>query len=277
MLSDVYRSDVITTPESDEVFEISVTDITGLSANVSITPPDSEITYFYFIEEKADYENYFDSSDQNLINNDFSYWEFMASMYDGVTWLDLVEMEIVNGDKEFSTDDLYGSLEWDTDYFVYAYGLDKEGNVTHPMSKQFFKTNAPEPSDITFDVEIGDIVWSAERMGFIGYTTVTPSNPDESYYAIITNKDWYDWYFTENNKGRSDDKYIEYQLILHAPTSVMALDNCFTGTATVSNESWQTGLRPQREYAVFVFGFGPDGATTGLTVVPFTTPARPAE
>lgn len=278
LLSDLYRSDVIKTPESEDAFEISVTNITGISAEVTITPPDEAMTYFYFIEEKADYENYFGGNDQSLIYNDFAYWEFMASMYDGVTWLDLLQMELSTGVQSFSSDTLFGSLEWDTDYFVYAYGLDKDGNVTHPMTKKFFKTNTPKASDNTFEVEMGDVVWNSERMGFVAHATVTPKNLDESYYAVITNKDWYDWYFSENNAdGRSDNKYIMYQLILSCPTSVIALEECFTGVADVSNEDWQTGLRPEKEYAVFVFGFGADGATTDLSVFPFTTPARPVE
>ncbi|MBQ8775508.1 MAG: hypothetical protein IJZ50_06645 [Alistipes sp.] len=277
LLSDLYRSDVITTPESEDAFEISVSDITGISAKVSITPPDNELTYFYFIEEKADYENYFGGDDQSLIYNDFAYWEFMASMYEGVTWLDLLAMELSQGVQSFSSDDLFGSLEWDTDYFVYAYGLNTEGEVTQSMTKKFFKTNAPEASDNTFEVEMGDVVWDSEKMGFVAHATVTPKNLDESYYAVITNKDWYDWYFTEDNKGRSDNKYIMYQLILNCPSSVIALEECKVGVSDISNEDWQTGLRPEREYAVFVFGFGADGATTDLQVFPFTTPARPQE
>lgn len=277
LLTDLYRSDIIRTPEAEDPFVINVTDVTGISANVTITPPDNELTYFFFIEEKSDYDTYFGSSDQGVIDNDFAYWEFMASMYDDMSWLDLVAKEIVTGTQSFSSDALYGSLEWGVEYFVYAYGLDKNGIVTHPMTKQFFTTKTPEASDNTFECEMGEITWDDAKMGFVAHATVTPKNLDESYYAVITNKDWYDWYFTEDNKGRSDNKYIMYQLILSCPTSVIALDECKTGVADISNEDWQTGLRPEREYAVFVFGFGADGATTDLSVFPFTTPARPQQ
>lgn len=277
MLSDLYRSEIIRTPEADDPFLINVKDVTGISANVTITPPDAELTYFYFIEEKADYENYFDSSDQGVIDNDFAYWEFMASMYDDISWLDLVKMELVTGDQSFSSDALYGSLEWDTEYFVYAYGLNDMGIVTHPMTKEFFTTKTPKESDNSFECEMGEVSWDANRMGFIAHATVTPKNLDETYYATITNKDWYDWYFSEYNTGRSDNKYIMYQLILNCPTSVIALEECKMGVADISNEDWQTGLRPEKEYAVFVFGFGEDGATTDLQVFPFTTPALPQE
>lgn len=277
MLSDLFRSDVIRTPKSDDLFTITVENITGLGADITITPPDNEMTYYYFVEEKSDYETHFGNSDQGVINNDFSYWEFMASMYEGVSWLDLLEMSLCTGPQAVHTDLLYGSLEWDTEYFAYAYGVNKEGEITHPMTKKFFTTAAPEASDNSFDVELGDVVWNAEKMGFVAYATVTPSITTESYYAVITNKDWYDWYFSEYNTGRSDEDYIMYQLVLNCPSSAVALDECQTGVATISNEDWQTGLRPDKEYAVFVFGFGPNGATTGLTVVPFTTPSRPTE
>ena len=276
LLSNLYRSERITTPETEALFDIEVKNITGLSAELTITPPDNEMTYYYYVEEKYDYETHFGSTDMGVINNDFSYWEFMASMYEGVSWLDLVAMELKTGTQSEHTDNLYGSLEWNTEYFVYAYGLNAEGMVTHPMTKQFFTTKAPEASDMTFNAEVASLEWDAAKMGFVAHATVTPST-DERYYAVITNKDWYDWYFTENNKGRSDENYIMYQLVLNCPTSAVALSETFTGAGDVHNEDWQTGLRPQREYAVFVFGFSEDGATTGLSVFPFTTPARPAQ
>jgi hypothetical protein len=34
-------------------------------------------------------------------------------------------------------------------------------------------------------------------------------------------------------------------------------------------------LKPDREYAVFVFGMDENGATTGLSVFPFTTDSMP--
>jgi hypothetical protein len=47
------------------------------------------------------------------------------------------------------------------------------------------------------------------------------------------------------------------------------------GVAEVNNADWANGLRPEREYAFFIFGFGENGATTDLSVFPFTTPTRP--
>lgn len=275
LLSDLYRSEVIRTPESEDAFEISITDITGLSANITITPPDNELTYFFYLEDKADYDTAFGGSDQGIIENDIAYWEFLASMYDGATWLDFVAMDLSTGTQSFSSDEIYGALEWDSEYLVYAYGLNEEGVVTHSLSKRFFSTKAPEMSDNTFELEMGDIVWDSAKNGFVAHATVTPKNLDETYYAVITNKDWYDWYFTENNKGRSDNKYIMYQLILNCPSSAIALSECKMGVAEVNNADWANGLRPEREYAFFIFGFGENGATTDLSVFPFTTPTRP--
>lgn len=278
MLSDFFRSERITTPDAPEYFTIETENITGLGADITVTPPNDTMTYYYYLEEVADYEERMDSSDNMLIQTDFKYWQFMASMYDDVDWLDLLRAELISGVRQDHTDALFASLMWDTEYVVYAYGVDQMGNITHQMTKKTFKTEAPTPSDNTFEVVVDENhVWSKEKNGFISKATVTPKNTDESYYAVITNKDWYDWFFGEYNEGRSDDAYIMYQLILSNPSSTIALSECKVGESVISNEDWMTGLRPNRDYAVFVFGFGENGATTGLTVVPFTTPSRPVE
>lgn len=275
MLSKLYRSERITTPDSPEMFNIEVENITGVSADLTITPPDGSMTYCYYLEEKSDYETRFDNSDNLLIQNDFAYWKYMAWIYEDTDWLDFLKMELVSGVEQSHTDPLFVSLMWDTEYLVYAYGLDEMGTITHPMTKKIFKTATPTPSDNTFEAKIDDLSWEQSKMGFIAKATVTPKNPDESYYAVITNKNWYDWFFTENNTGRSDNTWIMYQLIRNCPSSTIALSECLTGTAQITTEDWPSGLRPVREYAIFVFGFNEQGATTDLTVIPFTTPERP--
>ena len=173
--------------------------------------------------------------------------------------------------------------EWDTEYIVWVYGVTTKGEVTTNITRRTFKTAAPGTSSMTFDVPNVDVYWYEETTaegtirGWRANATIVPSNKEEKYFATITNKGWYDWYFTENNKGRSDDDYIMSQILLNAqcpsaqlPTMYKSGDyefDCFTEREIL--------LKPEREYAVFVFGMDENGATTSLSVFPFTTGVMP--
>jgi hypothetical protein len=182
-----------------------------------------------------------------------------------------------------STDNILYIAEWDTEYLVWAYGVNTDGTVTTPITRKVFKTLTPEPSTMTFEVPNIETEWyeqtTAEGLlrGWVAKATIRPSAKSEKYFVTITNKDWYDWYFTENNDGRSDDDYIAHQILMNtSKTSGEVISMCKSGDFVydcfVEREIL---LKPDREYAVFIFGMDENGATTELNVFPFTTPAMP--
>lgn len=140
----LHRSERITTPDGTEQFAIEVTDITGLSANVKITPDDPQMSYFWWIEEKEQYDEWFDSSDNLLIQNDFAFWQYYADL-EGLNWKEVMNWDMTSGVTTDSSDSLYNLLMWDNEYMVYVYGLDQEGNLLTQMTKKHFKTN-PKPA-----------------------------------------------------------------------------------------------------------------------------------
>ena len=228
------------------------------------------------------YERYQHSSDYELFVYDYSYWAYASQMY-GITLEEMIEFDTNVGTKTYSSDDFLLVAEWDTEYLVWVYGVTTSGEVTTNITRRTFKTAAPEPSSMTFEVPNIDVEWYEEETpegpirGFRANATIIPSNKEEKYFATITNKSWYDWYFTEDNDGRSDDDYIMNQILYNAqkPSSELSKMyksgdykfDCFTEREIL--------LKPDREYAVFVFGMDENGATTKLNVFPFTTGAMP--
>lgn len=274
----LYRSERITTPNGTEEFAIEVTDITGLSANIKITPDDPEMKYFWWIEEMDQYDQDFDNSDNLLIQNDFAFWQYYADL-EGLNWKEVMGWDLTSGVTTDSSDSLYNLLMWDNEYMVYAYGLDAEGNLTTQMTKKEFKT-APKPQtkDVTFDVMIDSIEWDSEYKKFAVSAKITPSDPEAKYYVTITNMSWYDWYFTPNNDGRSDEEYIQYQILLNASKQSWEVIEDFRmqgETVYKPHESRNQYFSPNREYGVFVFGLDENGPTTGILIHEFTTPSRP--
>ena len=281
-MGDVIFSDRITTPDAPEVFDIEITDITGLSATINITPDDPTSTYYFYVYPVADYEKHQNGSDYELMQYDYSFWQYMAAISE-VEVSEVIANDLLKGSQSVSTDALLYLTEWDTEYLVWAYGITAEGQVTTTMTRRTFKTGSPAASSMTFEVKDIKTEWLEQTTsegtirGYVAEANIIPSNKNERYFATITNKDWYDWYASENNKGRSDEKYIMYQILLNAsqPSSYIPT-MCHKGDYTYNCFSErEILLRPDREYAVFVFGLDENGATTGLSVFPFKTGAMP--
>ena len=281
-VGDVLFSERITTPDAPEEIGLEVSDIKGMSANITVTPPSEDLRYFVWLYTMDSYERYQNSSDYELFSYDYSYWAYASQMY-GITLEEMIEFDTNFGTKTYSTDNFLLVAEWDTEYLVWTYGVTTSGEVTTNITRRTFTTAAPKPSDMTFEVPNVDVEWYEEETpegtirGYRAKATIIPSNKDEKYFATITNKNWYDWYFTEDNDGRSDDDYIMNQILYNAqkpsselPAMFKSGDiefDCFTEREIL--------LKPEREYAVFVFGMDENGATTKLYVFPFTTEAMP--
>jgi hypothetical protein len=281
-VGDVLFSERITTPDAPEEIGLEISDITGMSAKITVTPPSEDLRYFVWLYTLDSYERYQHSSDYELFGYDYSYWAYASQMY-GITLEEMIEFDTNTGTKTYTTDNFLLVAEWDTEYLAWVYGVTTSGEVTTNITRRTFKTAAPKPSSMTFEVPNIDVEWYEEETaegpirGFRANATIIPSNKDEKYFATITNKSWYDWYFTPDNDGRSDDNYIMNQILYNAQKPSSELPkmyksgdyefDCFTEREIL--------LKPEREYAVFVFGMDENGATTKLFVFPFTTGAMP--
>ena len=281
-VGDVLFSERITTPDAPEEIGLEISDVKGMSANITVTPPSEDLRYFVWVYTMDSYERYQNSSDYELFSYDYSYWAYASQMY-GITLEEMIEFDTNFGTKTYSTDNFLLVAEWDTEYLVWTYGVTTSGEVTTNITRRTFTTAAPKPSDMTFEVPNVDVEWYEEETpegtirGYRAKATIIPSNKEEKYFATITNKNWYDWYFTEDNDGRSDDDYIMNQILYNAQKPSSELPAMFKSGDIVFDcfTEREILLKPEREYAVFVFGMDENGATTKLYVFPFTTEAMP--
>lgn len=280
LLSSCTKTDNNTPKEDDEnnnteAFTIETSQISGLSAVIDIKPQDKNTKYFYWLYEMDRYINEFQESDELIIENDIAYWQYVEDIT-GDSWLEHMQNDLVSGDITINSSDFYNLLLWDTEYIAYAYGLDSLGNVTTPVSKHTFSTLAPEKENTTFEIEISSIEWDDTYKKYAVEATITPSNPDTRFFTTITNMDWYEWYFSEYNEGRSDEDFIMYEILLNTsrPSYEILEEMCLTGTSVYSPAQMRNQyFTPNKRYGVFVFGMSEDGPTTSLTVYEFTTPS----
>ncbi|MBR4974726.1 MAG: hypothetical protein IKY60_03985 [Bacteroidales bacterium] len=280
LLSSCTKPDNNTPKEDDEnnnteAFTIETSQISGLSAVIDIKPQDKNTKYFYWLYEMDRYINEFQESDELIIENDIAFWQYVEDIT-GDSWLEHMQNDLVSGDITINSSDFYNLLLWDTEYIAYAYGLDSLGNVTTPVSKHTFSTLAPEKEITTFEIEISSIEWDDTYKKYAVEATITPSTPDTRFFTTITNMDWYEWYFSEYNEGRSDEDYIMYEILLNTsrPSYEILEEMCLTGTSVYSPVQMRNQyFTPNKRYGVFVFGMSEDGPTTSLTVYEFTTPS----
>ena len=280
LLSSCTKPDNNTPKEDDEnnnteAFTIETSQISGLSAVIDIKPQDKNTKYFYWLYEMDRYINEFQESDELIIENDIAFWQYVEDIT-GDSWLEHMQNDLVSGDITINSSDFYNLLLWDTEYIAYAYGLDSLGNVTTPVSKHTFSTLAPEKEITTFEIEISSIEWDDTYKKYAVEATITPSTPDTRFFTTITNMDWYEWYFSEYNEGRSDEDFIMYEILLNTsrPSYEILEEMCLTGTSVYSPAQMRNQyFTPNKRYGVFVFGMSEDGPTTSLTVYEFTTPS----
>lgn len=277
----LFRSERITTPDSPAEFDVQVSDVTGLSANVSIVPPYEELTYYAWMEDMSEYENEFESNDNLVMQNDYAFWFWWAGS-NSMDISEVISADLSMGSRDLTTDEWYTILRWDTEYLVYAYGCDEEGNLTVPMTKRTFRTKKPTPSDNTFEIEVSRMEYIDEMTdeghsyGWDVEVTVKPSNPNDTYYVTITNTDWYDWFFSEDNTSTpSDEPYIQYTMLKNILQKYYVGSEALPlflhkGQSTLSTwEDRQLLLGGTKEYGAFVFGVGENGATTETTILRF--------
>ncbi len=228
-------------------FTIDVTDITIAGATINVTPS-SDITYFFDVDKKEVVDSYATSLEyaaENIKN---------LKLLIGLFGIPLSEF-LSTGTASTTID----SLEPDTEYYAYAFGLTAEGEITTEVCLKEFKTlpDTSGPSDNTFVLEVSNITISGAAV------SITPSN-DDTYYFDVIEKAKYDQIEGDVTAKLTEDlkKFCEEEGYNFA-------NMVTSGKKTYSFEEL---LTPGTEYYAFAFGLSKGGiVTTDITTVPFRT------
>ena len=129
---------------TDCSFTIEPRDVTKNSVLLEVTPERNDVSYYVAYVERKAFENDFHGSDSELMQATVA--QIRSNMaLTGATWSDFVHL----GAKSFPV----ASLLSGTDYYAFAFGLDR-GAITTDISKKPFRTAAAELTrdDCTFDI-----------------------------------------------------------------------------------------------------------------------------
>ena len=148
-----------------------------------------------------------------------------------------------------------GELNPDTEYVLFAFGLDESGVATTDLRTDAFRTEPFVPTDdCTFTVGFERV--AATRMN----VTVAPSNPATRYYVGLCDASNLDRYTTDELAGQfiaqENRNGLDWGGNRYIFTGVRSLDTA----ADLDLEE----LAADTEYAAVVFGIGADGIRTTL-------------
>lgn len=152
-------------------FQITATDPTTYSAIVSVTPLDKDMPYYVSYIDKEWYSEF--ENDNALIEYNYNLW-----VETSITLDDFLTNGLLQGDLQ---DTLTDFLQ-DTEYYVYAYGVDNSsGKPTTPIYKTEIKTDVVEKIDMHFDIEVNVKGNTAEIKYF-------PSDNTVPYFNAVSTK-----------------------------------------------------------------------------------------
>lgn len=247
-----YERDANTTNE--EAFTISVDDVTWKDAHVVITPKDPTMKYYFSTMRMEKVNEELDGDIDNIPDFDYAWWEFVATTA-GVDLNYCIQNDLCSGTQDFRSSELESGaiFMWGSQGIVYCYGVNEDGERITPMSYVIIDTKGPEPSDMTFDVEIlGEYPRTV-------HATITPST-DETFYLTAQKKTYVDYYMTAGEVDK-----MCFQLIKEDTEQ----RGFWNGVVNV-DESLFPALTANKEYCLVMFGFK-DGRTTDVKVVNFNT------
>lgn len=265
---EVTGEDPGTDPAETSDFRFETTDLTQASFGVTITPEDQQMTYYYGLVSKSDYDEY--GGGELLQQANLEYFESLAAE-NGMTLDELLVAELRSGIQEYST----RLLDPGTEYVFYAYGISTEGEALTDVNTYGFTAPGVEFIEgVEFEITGTDITPTSFTLN------VTPNNPDIFYFSDVFLASQYQEYCGGTPEGigpfvesyletvKASENYSQYTW----PYIVSGLT--FRG-ASSDSESF-VNLLPETTYYAFAVGVANDGTVvTAATVAPISTSETP--
>ncbi|MBO8456169.1 MAG: hypothetical protein IAC08_07180 [Bacteroidetes bacterium] len=234
------------TVTDDCTFSLSFSDIRSQSIDVTVVPSNPSTRYYLYLADSGILVQNTPEDIAALIIN-------MASE-SGINWADSPYVRTGTQTLD-STEDLNAvQLQADTEYTVFVFGINAEGERTTEVSYASCRTARVQSSDMTISFTIRDL-----RPGSATVTYVPSA--DEPYLYGCVEKSVYD--------GYPDDASFIGAMVVEAGQNGTLIPVTGEYTQTYGGNI----LRADREYVVYAFGYA-GGVSTGLFMDVFRTPER---
>lgn len=243
-------------------FAISVDNVNAYGATIAYSPIKYGGHYLFFVVKKDVLDPYLASSEnlEEWYAGDLEYIKGLAES-NNVTLAELIKRTPqIFGNYGQEVVITYSTLDINTDYYAYCYGIDMEGNRMTDMTYVAFRTGVVEGVDMTFTALVKDVT---ERTA---YVEITPSNNTATYYWTYIS----DFDFASKAEGSVNNVMSIMITSLKATGDLASSLNRGVSYQNI-NDLWDNTL-----YRVVAWGMDDKGTPTteAFEVVQFTTPAK---
>ena len=247
-----------------EDFTVTLTSIHSGDVFLTIEPENKEMTYWYQLQVTEDMPE----TDEEILASDMDYLNYMAEYY-GTPLAQLLADNLLTGDIEWR----YQYLEPNTEYVLYMYGMNINGEALTTVNKLSFKTTKVEQLDCTFDILPGDNI-TANSFSI----TIIPSDDTVAYYFDVFPAWMYEEYCLSDaaNIPAFMAEYIP-ALASENNVTVSYAVGAISNYGTIAHDfTLEDGIEANSSYFVFAVGIGADGTTTTEAEVVEIKTAAPA-
>lgn len=232
-------------PTVDCTFDLEVYDITASSAFGKAHPSDATVTYYLGVVEKNLFDTF--ASDKAFQTNDVETMQKLANE-DNIGLSEYLEARI--SVAEVPT--LFSGLDASTDYYLYAYGITSNGDITTDLTKKEF-TTSDSTRPMTFDIKVTGITPYGANVA------VQPSGKSTYYYDVF-------------EKAEMDKFANDAAIIAELVKSADFESRLVTGEKSYTYGPETEALQPKTEYYAYAFEYGnPSLEAPEIKKVAFTT------
>ena len=230
--------------------ELEVSNIEWNNANITVKPS-ADIEYVLGVMDAELFAQKYAENSEAIIADRIAEWESTAKMYEDMgyddPWQYYMQLEQREGEDTYNVKDSdIANLSWGSDYVVYCFGIDDEGNATSTVATAEFSTVAPVVSENDITISIDAMTKSS-----VEFTITTTT--DDPYYVTLETTDVLAPY-----ADKSDEELIRYLLPQY---NNQIEQRTFTGTKTITNSDLGKSVNGFKSYKVVVWGFE-NGPTT---------------
>lgn len=238
---------------STDPFTVSVTDISAVSARITVTPHDNHTPYFFGTVAKSAFQQDYGADWQSYVER------VIAQLREdsGKSVAETVSEIVVRGVQS----ELAESLEPETEYLAFAMQLDAHGRIVATTATREFTTLQAVPAG-SFRIEVKDVTAKGATM------VVTPDDPEAPYFCNIIEKA----VFEQSHSGNWQN-YINNLIAYLQQDSEKTVAQVVEEIVVRGEEVYKTQtLSAATEYYAFAMGLNDGGRITVETVTePFST------
>ncbi len=229
---------------SDSPFVFTINEVTSASVKFDVDVKDDDMRYTIMSVEK-DYADQF-QDDEALFQDDMEY--FIELWDSGYEYLgDVIEDYTTVGD---CTGLIIEGLDPETEYVLYAYGLELDGKRTTAIHREYITTKAVEKIDVSFEID-------ALVEGCIIDVSITPGGNDFYYYFDAIEKESVDIDFGGSIQAAAK-YYIDYNVQMGTYYG-MTTEEVILEIASQGPDQYIFECRSNTEYVIFAMAVSLDG------------------